>query len=307
LRRLAAAVAVLCLPLPARAYVRAQVNGSGPWLFWATRGHSFLIDARGTPDVPSASAFDAVRKSFATWAAVSCSDLSFSEEGPPAPTDRRVGYVSGQTNHNLVLWREQSCSSAVPAGDPCLTQGGCSNKYDCWEHDSGAIATTTTTSITTTGEILDADIELNGSAFVFTAGDGPTCNAGGPYVGCVAYDVQNTVTHEAGHYLGLAHSSDTMATMYAFAPIGEVSKRDLHTDDIQGICTIYPKGGLTSVSPGVTPPGPAKNAGGGCASAPRAPSWEALLLVAALAAFRRRARSSADRRSAGASPQEPEG
>ena len=302
--RAAAAVAVLCLAFPSQAYERASVNGSGPWLFWATRGHSFQIDVRGTPDASSANAFDAVRKSFATWAAVTCSDLSFSEQAPAA-TDRRVGYFVGETNRNLILWRQQSCASTVPAGDPCLTQGGCSNKYDCWDHDSTAIATTTTTSLTTTGEIVDADMELNDGGFAFTTGDGPTCNAGGPFVGCVAYDVQNTVTHEAGHFLGLAHSSDPTATMFAFAPIGEVNKRDLHADDLQGICDIYPKGKPTSVSPGVTPPGPT-DPGGGCASAPSASSWEALLLVAALGAFRRRARASADGRASGAGPQEPE-
>src|SRR2546421_6188655 len=250
--------------LHASASGRAHVNGNGPLLFWASRGHSYQIDSRGTPDVPSASAFDAVRKSFATWAAVSCSDLAF-DEVPPAPTDRRIGYVQGATNRNLVLWRTQTCASAVPANDPCLTQGGCSNKYDCWDGDSSAIATTTTTSVTSTGEILDADIELNDPAFTFTTADGPPCAPGGTRVGCVAYDVQNTITHEAGHTMGLGHSSDPNATMYAFAPNGDTSKRMLHADDVRGICDIYPKDGPTSVSPGVTPPGNAAP-GGGCGS-----------------------------------------
>src|SRR5207237_2920620 len=92
LMRLSAVLAALIVALPASAYERAHVNGNGPLLFWASRGHSYQIDSRGTPDVPSASAFDAVRKSFATWAAVSCSDLGF-DEVPPAQTDRRVGYV----------------------------------------------------------------------------------------------------------------------------------------------------------------------------------------------------------------------
>jgi uncharacterized protein (TIGR03382 family) len=288
--RSSAALAALCVAFPASAYERARVNGSGPWLFWATRGHSFLIDSKGTPDAPAGSAFDAVRRSFATWAAVSCSDLRFAEE-PTAQTDRRVGYVQGGTNHNLVLWRSASCASAVPSGDPCLTQGGCSNKYDCWEHDSSAIATTTTTSNTATGEIVDADIELNDPGFAFTTADGPPCPSTGPRVNCVAYDVQNTVTHEAGHTMGLAHSTDQTATMYAFAPNGETSKRILHPDDVQGICAIYPKGRPTSVSPGVPPPG-SEVSGGGCGSS-GAPSWEALLVAAALIALRRNQRASA--------------
>jgi hypothetical protein len=289
--RLSAVLAALLVALPASAYQRARVNGNGPLLFWATRGHSFQIDSRGTTDLSAASAFEAVRRSFATWAAVSCSNLTFAEIAP-APTDRRVGYVPGATNRNLVLWRAQTCASAVPAGDPCLTQGGCSNKYDCWERDSSAIAITTTTSNTATGEILDADIELNDSGFAFTTVDSPPCVSGGPQVGCVAYDVQNTVTHEAGHTLGLAHSDIAAATMYAFAPIGETRKRALDADDVQGICAIYPKGGPTSVSPGVTPPGSAPS--GGCGSS-GAPSWAALLAAAALIALRKNHRASATR------------
>ena len=282
--RLSAAFAALFVAFSASAYERAHVNGSGPLLFWASRRHSYQIDSRGTADLSNGSEFDAVRRSFATWAAVSCSDLQFNEV-PPAQTDRRVGYVPGGTNRNLVLWRPSSCASAVPANDPCLTQGGCSNKYDCWDGDSSAIATTTTTSVTSTGEILDADIELNDPAFSFTTADGPTCAPTGPRVGCVAYDVQNTITHEAGHTMGLGHSADATATMYAFAPVGETSKRILHPDDIQGICAIYPKGAPTSVSPGVTPPR-SPQPGGGCGSS-GAPSWEVLLAVLGLLGHRR--------------------
>ena len=283
--RLSAALAGLLVALPALAYERARVSGGGALLFWATRGHSFQIDSRGTADLSDGSEFDAVRRSFATWAAVSCSNLKFDEVLPLEQGDRRVGYFPGVTNRNLVLWRTQTCASAVPANDPCLTQGGCSNKYDCWEGDSSAIATTTTTAATSTGEILDADIELNDPAFTFTTADGPPCAPGGTRVGCVAYDVQNTITHEAGHTMGLGHSSDPNATMYAFAPNGDTSKRMLHADDVRGICDIYPKDGPTSVSPGVTPPGNAAP-GGGCGSS-GAPSWEALLVALGLLGHRR--------------------
>src|SRR2546427_535134 len=138
---------------------------------WGTRPAPRCTRSRASPWARSACA---VRRSFATWAAVTCSNLTFPEV-PPASTDRHVGYVQGGTNQNLVLWRTASCASAVPAGDPCRTQGGCSNKYDCWDGDSGAIATTTTTAGTSTGEILDADIELNDFGFAFTNTPGPPC------------------------------------------------------------------------------------------------------------------------------------
>jgi Matrixin len=281
--RLFAALVAFAVALPAWPYERTRVGQNGPFLYWATRGHSFQIDSRGTPDVTDGSAFDAVRKSYATWAAVTCSDLMFQEE-PPAATDRQIGYVQGGTNHNLVLWRTKSCAAAVPSGDACQTQGGCNNKYDCWDGDSKAIATTTTTSRTSTGEILDADTELNDVGFPFTTVDGPPCPAGGPFSGCVAFDVQNTMTHEAGHTLGLGHSTDLNATMYAFAPGGQTSKRTLGQDDIDGICFIYPKGGPTETGSGSSSAGPTvpfPKPGGGCASAGAA-SWAALLGAAAL-------------------------
>jgi hypothetical protein len=63
---------------------------------------------------------------------------------------------------------------------------------------------------------------------------------------CVATDVQNTATHEFGHFLGLAHPPVEAATMYAYAPPGQTSKRILNQDDINGICDIYPLNAQTA-------------------------------------------------------------
>jgi len=250
------AALVLCAPA-ARAYVRTETQpGSGVFLFWGSRGHDFQIDSLGTPDVPGTSAFEAIRQSFATWEAASCTDLVFPEVLPLEEGDRRIGYFPGSFNRNLILFRTRGCDAVVPAGDPCVSQGGCSNKYDCWDRGGAVIATTVTTFNAATGQIFDADIEINdspaanGSKFTFTTADSPPCPPGGPIVNCVSIDVQNTVTHEAGHSLGLAHSADPNATMAATAPAGETSKRVLHPDDLTGICAIYPRGAQTSTSLG---------------------------------------------------------
>jgi MYXO-CTERM domain-containing protein len=247
-----AAWVLFVVALPAQAYVRTK-NTADVCTWWSSRARSFQIDSQGTPDAPQADVFNAIRLSFQTWGAVSCSDLKFSEE--PLSTDphlRLVGYTSGGTNHNLVLFRTQACRDVVPTNDPCHSSGGCGNAYDCWDdvHGDAVIATTTTTSNRFSGEIFDSDIELNnapaanGTKFTFTALDGPRCIT--PLdTGCVRIDVQNTVTHEAGHYLGLDHTPDPDATMYASAPSGETSKRTLATDDVNGICAIYPRGAQT--------------------------------------------------------------
>src|SRR5204862_6586571 len=82
-------------------------------------------------------------------------------------------------------------------------------------------------------------------------------------------DLQNTLTHEFGHLLGLDHncygSADRSrgidqnghavpdcnrappavqeATMYASVMRGDVARRDLSADDIDGVCAIYPATG----------------------------------------------------------------
>ncbi len=265
-----AAWVLFVFAFPAQAYVRTK-NSAGVCIWWPSRARTFQIDSQGTPDAPSTDVFNAIRLSFQTWGAVSCSDLTFAEE--PLSTDphaRIVGFTSGAANHNLVLFRTQACRDVVPADDPCRSSGGCGNTYDCWDeiHGDAVIASTTTTSNRFSGEIFDSDIELNnapaanGTKFTFTATDGPPCVT--PLeTGCVRIDVQNTVTHEAGHYLGLDHPPDhPEATMYASAPSGETSKRTLAADDINGICAIYPRGAAT-VTCGPTD-GALTSQGGGC-------------------------------------------
>ena len=288
-------VAALLFASPAFAYVRT-VNSGNVCIWWSTRGHSFQIDAQGTPDVPGLAAFDAIRTSFQTWAAVSCSDLAFADQGLSMdPKARVIGYFPGQTNHNLVLFRTRNCDVVVPASDPCR-QSSCANLYDCWDHGAGVIATTTTTSNRFTGQITDTDTEFNdaadanGSKLVFSANDGPACTTPNQ-TGCVRIDVQNTMTHEAGHTLGLAHAMDPTATMYATAPPGETSKRTLGTDDTQAICDIYPKGARTVTCAGdpidLVQSGASNGGGCGCSHSQTGPGAVLGALVLLLQISRR--------------------
>jgi hypothetical protein len=52
-----------------------------------------------------------------------------------------------------------------------------------------------------------------------------------------SYDTQTVITHEIGHLLGLSHSSNTSAIMYAYLDKGET--RSITTDDRNGIAAIY--------------------------------------------------------------------
>jgi hypothetical protein len=53
------------------------------------------------------------------------------------------------------------------------------------------------------------------------------------------YDLQGIATHEYGHSLGLGHSSDPLATMFATPPSNGRTWRSLNADDVAGIQAIY--------------------------------------------------------------------
>jgi hypothetical protein len=83
------------------------------------------------------------------------------------------------------------------------------------------------------GTIYDADTEINTFGHLVTTEEPPPPSGYPPNT----YDLQSILTHEAGHFLGLAHSTDTSAVMYAYYHPGSVT---LTPDDVAGICTIYP-------------------------------------------------------------------
>ena len=61
------------------------------------------------------------------------------------------------------------------------------------------------------------------------------------------YDFASIMTHEAGHFLGLAHSGDPRATMNALYQPGNTAMRELTADDIAGICAVYHPDGKRSL------------------------------------------------------------
>jgi MYXO-CTERM domain-containing protein len=99
-----------------------------------------------------------------------------------------------------------------------------------WPHNFTDIALTTTTFGVESGRLLEADIEVNGQDYVLTASDDE-----------VVVDLLSVLTHEAGHFFGLSHVYDEGPTMYdAYTGVGSVTSRSLESDDIAGMCAIYP-------------------------------------------------------------------
>lgn len=228
-------------------YTRAKTNDnnpSAPCLFWRENAQiEFRINDQGNPENPGDVEFVAVEKALASWQTelTSCGSLSLSI-GARTPS-RLTEFIRTAASHeNVILWRFKRCSAVVAASDVCYNDGSCGNKYDCWDHANGALALTTTSFDPQTGRILDSDVELNIPSFIFTTVDSPPCVAPNFSVNCVATDIQNAMTHEFGHSLGLAHNCVDSSTMSAISVPTELNKRVLDPGSKLAMCEIYPKG-----------------------------------------------------------------
>lgn len=212
---------------PAQAFLCTRTPGTGPSVAWEERA-VVVQRSGGSADVDVGAIDDALALSAAQWTDVDCSDLSLTV-GPP--TDVRIvgfDWAKGSddpANQNIVVFRNHAPNTS-PA-DP----------IDEWVHTFGALAITTVTFESSSGRLLDADIEVNDISFDFTTCDPP----------CAQFDLRNTLTHELGHVIGLDHPPFDQpnageATMFASASSGDINKRDLGDDDVDAVCTIYPAG-----------------------------------------------------------------
>lgn len=157
---------------------------------------------------------DVVEQAFGSWMRADCGGAG------PSIDVKLLGpiecglseYNQERANANVVLFRE-----------------------DEWPYvgASNAIGLTTTRFDMKTGDLWDADIELNGATQSLSIGDP-----------IAADDLLSVLTHEAGHFLGLSHTFDGAATMRAiYDPETDgATFRSLDDDDVRGICEIYPLG-----------------------------------------------------------------
>lgn len=260
-------------------YVRSHVDPDdkgSQCLFWTADTLRWQQSSFGNPSTPADSEFAAVRRSFQSWQSVfsQCGNLSFVEG--PVLDDRKVGYEVDGENRNLVLFRTRNCAEVVPSDAACHEEDTCANEFDCWEHGSGTIGITLTTYDQNSGIIYDSDIELNEASFRFTT----------PESGLVDRDVENTVTHEVGHLVGLDHTDARGSTMNPTANPGEISKRIIDSGSSSFVCDVYPKG-RPSQACVHTPTDDELGKKTGCASG-GAEAWLPALAGWALLALRRR-------------------
>ncbi|MCE9666883.1 matrixin family metalloprotease [Myxococcus stipitatus] len=230
-------------------YQRTAVPGLPLCLMWPGRDYIYHLDADGSSRTPGDTEVAAIEAAFDSWRALSreCSDYRFIR-GEDWSLPVMVGYDKEHRydNYNVITFRERSCEDVVAGTDPCWREETCGNQYDCWEHGAGTIGLTTSTFSYNDGRVLDSDIELNAAVsesypgFLFTTVDSPPC-VGTQATNCVATDLQNTMTHEIGHVVGLDHVLDPGSTMQPTAPQGETSKRIIDPGSARGFCSTYPR------------------------------------------------------------------
>jgi len=186
---------------------------TGTPIVWPQLCVSYSMQYQASKKVDIATASEIARKAFLAWQNVECP-----QGGPPSiAVDDRFGPVACNVheynqvdgNANIILFHDDEWPYA---------------------NSTDILALTTVTFSKKTGDVYDVDMEINAKIQLSTT----------DVVDPEGFDLQSILTHEAGHFLGLGHSQDPLATMYSQLPAGADGLRDLSDDDIAGICTVYP-------------------------------------------------------------------
>ncbi len=197
-------------------------------LYWKNACVGFAMQKNASAQISFDDAVQNLTAAFAKWRGASCPSGSGASSVSievrylgPADCDQ-VTYNRDTTigNSNVIMFRD-----------------------GVWPHDdpNNTIALTTVTYDPATGELYDADMEINSNQQKFSLASPPPADK----IGFLA-----AITHEAGHFLGMAHTNDGAATMFAqYKP----SMSNLASDDIAGICSVYQPDGTR-----VTATGPAQ-------------------------------------------------
>jgi MYXO-CTERM domain-containing protein len=232
----------------------------GTPLAWHSSRVPYAVATAASKQISLADATRVADLAFAAWSAT-CPDGQ--AVGVQAYDDGPVDVPDGDEGDALVGWA--SCSES----NQCNAVAHDVIVFDdeSWPYSDpvNTLALTTVTYGQDDGEIFEVYTEVNSAEHQLTAQP--------PSPGGATFDLQAILTHEAGHFLGLAHATDTSAIMYAFYEPGHTVLTD---DDKQGICTVYP---------------PSSSKGCSCqeeGSGPGAAAAAAALSLAVLAGLRRR-------------------
>jgi hypothetical protein len=251
-------------------YDSAGCTVNGEALFWGSTCVSFGVQAAGSAKrgIRFDTAHDLIAGAFEKWAGVDCAsggpEIEIADLGDLEC--RTAEYNQAFGNANIWMFRDRDWP---------------------YEGPNATLALTIITYNPDTGEIYDADIEVNSWGQDVTVGDTD-----------VEADLESIVTHESGHFLGLSHSRALGSTMIAGYTTGTTDLRTLGDDDVAGMCRIYDPDDAPSSSSCVPRHGfsaqcaDAQESGGcrlGRGHSPKS-AWGALFALGALALRCRRRR-----------------
>jgi hypothetical protein len=225
-------------------------------LAWPIQRIPYAVGSAASNQVSLADATRIADLAFNTWNSALCDGEPLSMQAyNDGPMD--VPDLSGDA---LVGWASCSVSTSCDAAahDVIVFDD------DAWPYNDpvNTLALTTVTYGVDDGRIFEAYTEVNSAKNHLTIGEVP---GGG-------VDLQAILTHEAGHFLGIAHATSMGSIMYAYYQPGAI---DLTTDDVDAICTVYPP----------QPPSAPAGRGCGCVTVGDGPATGALAVGLSLAAL----------------------
>ena len=180
-------------------------NESGTAVKWSSPCISWWMNDQGTVHFAYETVQPVVREAFARWADVPGVNLSFQEGG--ATCFRDIGISQWPGRQNVIVWRDKSAD---------------------WIHGLDVVALTSVSYSETTGQIVDADIEINTAHHSFSVGGSNS-----------SYDLAYMLTHEIGHLLGIDHSLHSGALMSPNTSPLSVSEIKLRPDDENAVRANY--------------------------------------------------------------------